>query len=107
MTDKQSDKLFLKELVTRGASADEGYFEYAHIVACLLDKRLREQLAQLANGPTYDGDVVGKCGRDELLDMGLAVRVCHKGEQGYTGATYFALPVLKRINEIKSGQIGA
>lgn len=33
----------------------------------------RESLLQLfLNGPTWDGDVVSKAGRDELVDRGLA-----------------------------------
>lgn len=101
------DKEFLQELVKRGANVDDGYFEYAHLAACLLDKRLHEQLEQLVNGPIYDGDVLSKSLRSELFDIGLAIRVCHKGEQGYTGATYFAYSVLKKVKDIKSGRIGA
>jgi hypothetical protein len=102
-----TDKDFLKELISRGAEADEGYFQYAHIVACLLDKRLHEQLTQLINGPVWDGDVVCKGYRGELFDLGLAIRVCYKGEQGFTGATYFAFSVMKCANDIKAGNIGA
>jgi hypothetical protein len=45
-------------------------------------------LALLKHGPCWDGDVPSKSGRDELLTLGYAVRVIHKGEDGYTGATY-------------------
>lgn len=35
-----------------------------------------EALGQLfTNGPTWDGNVVSKSGRDELIDAGLAFRV--------------------------------
>jgi hypothetical protein len=102
-----TDKEFIKELVTRGHNADKGYFEFAHIVACYLDKRLHDQLNQLVNGPVYDGDVVSKSDRSELFNLGLAIRVCIKGEQGYTGATYFAFSVNKRIQEIRTGKVGA
>ena len=63
-------------------------------VACFAVKRLmggqrREQLMQLVmHGPTWDGDVVSKMDRDYLLEWGLAVRVCVKGEQGFTAASY-------------------
>lgn len=102
-----TDKEFLKELIKRGQSAEEGYFQYVHLVACLLDKRLHEQLEQLVNGPVWDGDVISKSLRDELFDLGLAIRVCCKGEQGYTGAKYFGGSVVKRIKEIKTGKVGA
>lgn len=102
-----TDNEFLKELIERGTCADNGYFEFAHLVACRLDRRLNEQLTQLVGGPIYDGDVISKSMRDELLSLGLAVRVCCQGEQGHTGATYFAYSVLKVINDIKSGKKGA
>jgi len=102
-----NDKEFLKEVIERGSKADDGYFQFAHIVAVLLPKNLHEQLAQLVGNPTWDGDVLAKSLRDELFYYGLAIRVCINGEQGYTGATYFAFSVLKVINEIKSGRIGA
>jgi hypothetical protein len=91
----------------RGEHADEGYFHYAHLAACLLPKNLIESLRQLINGPVYDGDVISKSLRGDLFKLGLAVRVCFKGEQGYTGATYFAFSVLKCIDEIKTGKIAA
>lgn len=97
------DNEFLKELIKRGAKADEAYFEYAHIVACLLDKRLHEQLQQILNGPVWDGNVI--C--SELFDLGLAIRVCCKGEQGYIGATYYAYSVMKKVKEINGGRVGA
>lgn len=98
---------FLKEVIARGQSADEGYFEYAHLAACLLEKRLHEQLRQLINGPVWDGDVISKVDRSELFKLGLAIRVCVKGEQGYTGATYFAYSLMKRADDIKAGKIAA
>lgn len=98
-------KEFLKELIEQATSADDGYFHYAHLAACLLDKRLHEQLEQLVNGPIWDGDIICKSNRGELFELGLAIRVCHKGEQGYTGATYFAYSVLKKAKEIKAGKI--
>lgn len=102
-----SDERMVKLLVEWGESADKGYFEFAHLVACFLDKKLHDQLNQLVNGPIWDGDVMSKSYRSDLFHLGLAIRVCHKGEQGYTGATYFAYSVNKRIQEIKSGKVGA
>jgi len=99
------DKDFLKEIVSRAGKADEGYFQYAHIIAVSLPKEFKAQLDQLVGGPVFDGDVIAKSHRDWLLDVGLAVRVCLKGEQGFTGATYLAATVNKTIHEIKSGKL--
>jgi hypothetical protein len=101
------DAEFLQELIARGPAADEGYFHFAHLVACLLPVRLHEQLRQLINGPVWDGNVISKQDRDELIRLGLAVRVCCKGEQGHTGATYFAFSVMKIADEIKAGKVAA
>lgn len=41
------------------------------------------------HGPTYDGDVPSKVGRDELLDKQMAAKIVLKNnEQGYQAATY-------------------
>lgn len=102
-----SEKEFLKALIERGQRAQSGYFEFAHVVACLLDAKLHEQLQQLIDGPVYDGNVISKRDRDELIDLGLAMRVCCKGEQGHTGATYFAFSVMRIARDIRSGKIAA
>ena len=96
---------FLKELIKRAENTVDGYFQYAHVVAVTLEKRLHDQLNQLVGGPVWDGDVLSKSLRDELIGLGLAMRVCCKGEQGYTGATYFSFSVMKIIGEIKSGKV--
>lgn len=102
-----TDREFLQGLVDKGSNADKGYFQYAHLVACELNKSLIEQLRQLVNGPVWDGDVIAKSYRDELMYLGLATRVCCKGEQGFTGATYFAFSVLKRYDQIEKGEAAA
>ena len=102
-----NDKDFIKELISRGANAYDGYFHYAHLVAVLLPKNLHGSLEQLLTNPTWDGDVISKTYRDELLQYGLAVRVCVNNQQGFTAATYFAYTVMKIINDIKMGKIGA
>lgn len=101
------DREFLRKLIAKGAKAQDGYFQFAHVVACLLPRELHESLRQLVNGPVWDGDVISKHCRDALLSFGLATRVCHKGEQGYTGAVYFAHTVLKAIDSIRTGQVAA
>lgn len=47
------------------------------------------QLNQLMlDGPVFDGDVIKKSECSDLIDWGLAVKVCIKGKQGFTAATY-------------------
>lgn len=46
--------------------------------------------ALVRNNPVWDGDIPSKRGRDSLLWLGLAVRCCVAGEQGYTAASYLA-----------------
>lgn len=58
----------------------------------------REALSQLVKqGPVYDGDVISKSLRDDLMQLGLANRVCYKGEQGYTAANYAGWDVLRSV----------
>lgn len=66
----------------------------------------KECLSQLLlNGPVWDGDITSKSDRGELFNLGLAVRCCFKGEQGYTAATYPAFTIYRcgnrQINELK------
>ena len=103
-----TEQEYLKETISRANKGGDAYFEMAHVIAAaLLPKRLHEQLRQLVNGPIWDGDVISKADRNELIDLGLAMRVCHKGEQGHTGATYLAHTVMKEADDIKAGRIGA
>jgi hypothetical protein len=99
------NKDVLKKLITYGSKADKGYFQYAHIVAISLNKPLIEQLRQLVNGPVWDGDIISKSNRGTLFELGLAIRVCVNGEQGYTGATYFGYTVIKTFDQIQKGEI--
>lgn len=47
------------------------------------------------HGPTYDGNVPSKVGRDELVGHGLAAKIVLKnGETGYQAATYLGYYVL-------------
>jgi hypothetical protein len=95
-----------KEIINAAQSTDDGYFDYAAVIARRLPKHLHEQLQQLINGPIWDGDIICKSYRNELFDLSLAVRICCKGEQGYTGATYLAYSVMKIADEIKTGKRG-
>lgn len=63
-------------------------------LAKLIEKDYKASLQQLLfHGPVYDGNVISKTRRDDLITLGLAVRVCFKGTQGFTAATYLAFSV--------------
>lgn len=52
-------------------------------------RRLHEALYQLhSHGPVWDGDVISKSERDELLFIGACEKVCVKGEDGFNACTY-------------------
>lgn len=75
---------------------DDKYFSYAPIVWDALSPQHREQLNQLLHhGPVWDGSVISKSHRSDLIEWGLATRCCFMGEQGYTAATYLAYTVFK------------
>lgn len=59
------------------------------------NSHLHEQLYALhKNGPVWDGDIISKSDRDELLDIGACSKVSVKGEQGYNACTYFGKNLL-------------
>jgi len=91
--------------------SDEKYFSYAPIVWDGLTTVQRDVLKQLLfQGPVYDGHIISKSDRNYLMSVGLAVRVCYLGEQGYTAATYPAFTVFERGGgtpiKAKSGERG-
>ena len=98
-----SRSTIVSELVERAHTDGDDYFEVVSAIALILPKSLHEQLYQLVHGPTWDGDVICKSYRDELLDMGLAARICCKGEQGYTGGTYIGYSVLQKLPKKEAG----
>jgi hypothetical protein len=54
-------------------------------------------------GPTYDGNVPSKAGRDELWDKKLCARIVLKGcEFGYQAATYLGAHVWKAGQALKA-----
>lgn len=76
--------------------ASEEYVTVCRSLYWLMTSAQREALKQLVEtGPVWDGDVISKASRDELLDAGLASRACVRGEQGYTVANYRGWDVLK------------
>jgi len=91
----------IDELIVAITSHDmgDGYFDAANLVSKLLPIKYHAQLKQLFNGPVWDGDVISKSYRDALLSYGLAIRVCVKSEQGYTGLTYFGGTVTKALEK--------
>jgi hypothetical protein len=89
----------IKTLVEMAEDDSERYFETVHAIALILPSDFKEQLGQLVRGPVWDGDVISKSHRAVLSEMGLAIRVCCRGEQGYTGAKYIGYSILKKMNE--------
>lgn len=91
----------LAELIAKADLGGDDYFELASQVAKLLPTELTESLDQLVNGPVFDGDIISKSRRDVLIGIGLGIRVCCKGEQGFTGGTYFAYSVNRALKSIQ------
>lgn len=75
------------------------YFEIVEAIALIFPKCIKEQLQQLISGPIWDGNIISKGDRGILFEMGIATRVCCKGEQGYTGSKYIGYSVLKKMKE--------
>lgn len=92
----------IRLLIIQAEADDDIYFEYCRAIALIFPNRLIPQLKQLADGPIWDGDIISKSDRGELFDMGIAIRVCCKGEQGYTGAKYIAHTILYEYKKIES-----
>lgn len=92
----------VKYLIGWAEQDDDRYFDLIHAIAIIFPEHLVEQLRQLVNGPIWDGNIISKVCRNELFYLDLAIRVCVRGEQGYTGATYIAYSILKKIEELKS-----
>jgi hypothetical protein len=85
----------LSQLISHGQGSEE-YELAAFVLNVVMSAAQREQLAQLVHqGPIYDGDVVSKNARDDLIEWGLASRACVKGQQGYTAANYRGWDVLR------------
>lgn len=87
--------------VMRGADFASDAYEIGAFAAWqALSPAHRETLDQLLDrGPIWDGDVVSKSARDDLLRWGLATRCCFRREQGYVAATYNAFVVSGRGKE--------
>lgn len=60
------------------------------------NRNLHEPLFQLCErGPVWDGDLISKSARDQLLDVGACSKAIIKGEDGFQVATYFGGYLLK------------
>lgn len=71
--------------------------ELLHMIDFAKTRRdLHEPLYQLVKrGPCWDGDVISKTSRDELLSIGACSKVYVKGEDGFNAGTYFGGYLLK------------
>ena len=97
----------IKTLIERAENREEDYFSTVQAIALIFPRRLKGQLAQLVGGPVWDGDVMSKAHRGELFEIGIAIRVCCKGEQGFTGARYIGYSILREIEELDKSKEGA
>lgn len=87
----------LEHAIRKMEASDEGYFAFGAIAWDAMSNGMRDQLKQLLfQGPVWDGNVISKSDRDDLIDLRLATRCCFLGEQGYTAATYMAYSVFKQ-----------
>lgn len=77
-------------------STKEELVELVHMIDFAKNNRgLHEQLYQLKkHGPIWDGDVISKSDRTDLLDVGACAKVCVKGEDGFNACTYFGRSLL-------------
>lgn len=98
MTDKVWAALADMEFLDRNDRwGSPEYDQAARDAWSLINGAHREVLTQLLfDGPVWDGDIISKVHRDDLIRWGLATRCCFKGQQGYTAATYVAFTVRKR-----------
>jgi hypothetical protein len=89
MTSQRAKNISREIFDHRATMSDERYRSLCLELSCVLTKAQLESLAQLVkDGPVWDGDVVSKATRDELLELKLASRAVVKGQEGYTVANY-------------------
>lgn len=74
----------------------DAYWDKAQAVYDAMSGSHREALQLMIDeGPIEDGDVPSKQARDELIEMGFAVRVCAKGSQGFTACNYVGWAIMR------------
>ena len=92
-------KDLIKELMSY-CQCSTKYEETLKSVTRLLPSSHKEELINLNNnGPVYDGDVISKVIRDDLLEWGFASRAMIKGNSGYTVANYRGFDLFKAWEE--------
>ncbi|RYY67678.1 MAG: hypothetical protein EOO12_00025 [Chitinophagaceae bacterium] len=76
---------------------DAERFELLHMIDfARQNRRLHEALYQLHNnGPVWDGDVVSKTYRSDLLDIGACAKVIVKRQEGFNACTYLGRRLLR------------
>lgn len=60
-----------------------------------------DQLKQLLENPTEDGDIISPTMRNELVSMRCAHRICVNMREGFTAATYKGLALYLAYKEIQ------
>lgn len=61
-------------------------------------------IGMVKNGPLFDGDVPSKEERDILMEVGLGVKVCMNGEDGFNAARQIAFWVVREFEALKDEQ---
>lgn len=70
-----------------------------------LNSSEREQLSQLVYyGPVYDGDILCKKSRTNLVNLGLATRLVMYNEDGYNAATYRGRSIMRYAENTEPGK---
>lgn len=88
-----------------GTSTDDSpvWLLAAFAFNALLGPGHREVLQQLVqHGPVWDGHIISKVHRDDLMAASLASRACVKGEQGFTAANYAGWNVHQALLQIRA-----
>lgn len=61
-----------------------------------------EVLWQCQNkGPVWDGDVISKSHRSDMLEIGAISKVWVKGEDGFNACTYYGGSLIRILNAIR------
>lgn len=83
------------EVLQKREQGSEEYECAAYALKIAMGATHVEALEQLVQkGPVYDGDVISKSARDDLIHWGLAQRAYVQGEAGFTAANYVGGDVL-------------
>ena len=86
------------QVLRSNETTEEARDESTKRILSLMTPAHWEVLEQLLNSPTWDGNIISKVHRDDLINVELATRVCYKFQQGYTAATYPANTLWQAAN---------